>query len=75
MRCPSGGDDECATHPIHGDISALGLKCLSGVTDCKTDRGFAVYGLNETVAVEKEVNPMDLNGDGVKDSSMPVMDV
>jgi len=73
MRCPSGGDDECATHSIHGDISALGLKCLSGVTDCKNDRGFAVYGL-ETVAVEKVVNPMDLDGDGVKDSSMPVMD-
>ena len=47
MRCPSGGDDECATHPLHGDVVDLGLKCMSGVADCKDEKGLGAYGMED----------------------------
>ena len=52
MRCPSGGDDECATHPAYGDISSLGLKCMSGVADCKNEMGLGAYGRGEEAEAE-----------------------
>ena len=74
MRCPSGGDDECATHQVHGDISSLGLKCMSGVTDCKVEQGLGAYGIeaeevdDSIVADETTVNVE--GGDSTSDPSV-----
>jgi hypothetical protein len=49
MHCPTGGDNECTTHPAHGVVASLGLKCMSGVADCKVENRFGAYGLNDTM--------------------------